>query len=267
MSLDKKLLIGFGTLAVLSLIIGFAVSNASAKAEVKAREIDQAHRQTVKAATVVESKKVEQAKAAAYAKVVADAKIKAEADLNTVPATGSLFDLSVTPNTEEARVAKVNGDKAVQDAIANQKKEIKESPDNSISVAPKPIVPEPVPLPVPSPVPGTNNTVVHGPLKLIADDSNHTYLGKLTTNKFDSESVSNEFGTYGSKFSSKSIYNEFGTYGGKFSQYSPFNEFTSKPPLIVDANGSIVGRLSVNKLVSGAISPYTIFDTLTNMGS
>jgi len=107
---------------------------------------------------------------------------------------------------------------------------------------------------------------IHGPLKLIADDSSHTYLGKLTTNKFDSESVFNEFGTYGNKFNSKSIYNEFGTFGGEFSQYSPFNEFTSKPPLIVDADGNIVGRLSVNKFVIGAISPYIIFDTLTKLG-
>lgn len=137
MNFGKKLLIGFGTLAVLSLIIGFAVSNASAKAEVKAREIDQAHRQTIKDAEVVQLK-VKQAgpcgvvepsleslsvdavlkvKQAERDKVIADAKPKA--DLNTVPATGSLFDLS---GTEEARITNANRNKAVQDAIANQKK-------------------------------------------------------------------------------------------------------------------------------------------------
>ena len=152
-SLVKKLLIGFGTLAVISLIIGFAVSNASAKAEVKAREIDQAHRQTVKDAAAVESKKVEQAKVAAYAKVVADAKIKAEADLNTIPATGHLFDLSVTPGTEEARIAKVNGDKVVQDIIANQKKT---TASNSTPVIPTPTIPTPT---LAAPIPVTSGVV------------------------------------------------------------------------------------------------------------
>lgn len=108
--------------------------------------------------------------------------------------------------------------------------------------------------------------ITQGPLKLIADDSKHTYLGKLTTNKFDPESVFNEFGTYGSKYSLKSIYNEFGTFGGEFSLYSPFNEFSISPPLIVNATGNTIGRLSVNKYVSGAISPYIIFDVLANMG-
>lgn len=150
MNFGKKLLIGIGTLAVISLIIGFAVSNASAKAEVKAREIDQAHRQTVKVAAVVESKKVEQAKTVAYAKVVADAKIEAETDLNTVPTTGHLFDLSVTPGTEEARIAKVNGDKVVQDIITNQNKA---TANNSTLIVPTPTIPTPkltTPIPVTS---------------------------------------------------------------------------------------------------------------------
>lgn len=114
--------------------------------------------------------------------------------------------------------------------------------------------------------PITADSVIHGPLKLIADDSKHTYLGMLTTNKFDTESVFNEFGTYGNKFNLKSIYNEFGTFGGEFSLYSPFNESTLSPPLIVDADGNTVGRLSVNKNVIGAVSPYIIFNILTELG-
>lgn len=102
-------------------------------------------------------------------------------------------------------------------------------------------------------------------LILIADDDKKTYLGRLTTNKFDSESIYNDFGTYGSKFSSNSIWNEFGSFGGKFSSYSPFNEFTSTPPLIVDGNGNIFGRLTVNKFVTGAISPYIIYNVLKEL--
>ena len=89
--------------------------------------------------------------------------------------------------------------------------------------------------------------------KIIAQDNKNTYLGKIT-NSFDSESIFNEFGTYGSEFSSNSIWNEFGTYGSEFSSYSPFNEFTSSPPLIIKS-GKIIGYLTANKSLQSSISP------------
>jgi hypothetical protein len=107
---------------------------------------------------------------------------------------------------------------------------------------------------------------ITGPLSLIADDGKYTYLGKLTTNKFDPDSIFNEFGRYGSKFSSTSIWNKFGTYGSPFSSFSPFNEFSVSPPMIIDGNHNIVGRLTVNKFVPGAISPYEIYGALLVLG-
>lgn len=101
-------------------------------------------------------------------------------------------------------------------------------------------------------------------LHLVAEDG--TYLGKLTTNEFDSDSIFNEFGTYGSKFSSKSIWNEFGTYGSMFSSQSAFNDFTFTPPYIVASDGTIYGRLTTNKFISGAISPYSIYAILLELG-
>ena len=89
--------------------------------------------------------------------------------------------------------------------------------------------------------------------KIIAQDDKNTYLGKIT-NSFNSESIFNEFETYGSEFSSNSIWNEFGTYGSEFSSYSPFNEFTSSPPLIIKG-GKIIGYLTANKFLQSSISP------------
>lgn len=53
-----------------------------------------------------------------------------------------------------------------------------------------------------------------------------TYLGNLNQNQFDPNSISNEFGRYGSKFSPDSVNNEFGKYGNPYSpQYSnPYGE-------------------------------------------
>ena len=57
------------------------------------------------------------------------------------------------------------------------------------------------------------------------------------TNEFDSDSIYNSYGEYGSKFRTNSIWNDFGTYGSKFSSDSAFNKYTSTPPVIVDNNG------------------------------
>jgi hypothetical protein len=52
--------------------------------------------------------------------------------------------------------------------------------------------------------------------RLYAPDG--TYLGNLNTNQFDPNSVSNQYGQYGSRYSPNSINNPFGQYG---SPYSP----------------------------------------------
>jgi len=83
---------------------------------------------------------------------------------------------------------------------------------------------------------------------LMAHDG--AYLGKLTSNDFDTDSLLNDFGPYGNEFSPKSIFNEFGTYGSEFSSQSPFNEFTSTPPRIF-VNGTLYGYLTVNDFVAG----------------
>ncbi|MFJ5625625.1 copper amine oxidase N-terminal domain-containing protein [Peribacillus loiseleuriae] len=104
---------------------------------------------------------------------------------------------------------------------------------------------------------------IEGELLLYAQDGK--YLGKLTTNVYDSESVFNTYGTYGSKYSSKSIFNEFGTYGSKYSSKSPFNEYASSPPLII-YNGELIGYLTINKYQNNAISPYGLYESLKKLG-
>jgi len=88
---------------------------------------------------------------------------------------------------------------------------------------------------------------------IIAQDSNNTFLGKVT-NSYDSQSIFNEFSTYGNEFSSKSIWNEFSTFGNEFNSNSPFNEFSSSPPMLIK-NREILGYLSANKSINASISP------------
>jgi hypothetical protein len=92
-----------------------------------------------------------------------------------------------------------------------------------------------------------------------------TYLGKLTTNEFDAESIFNEYGTYGSPYSSKSIWNEYGKYGSKYSNESAFNEYATKPPIIV-FDGEIIGYLTTNAYINSGISPYELYSWLEENG-
>lgn len=92
-----------------------------------------------------------------------------------------------------------------------------------------------------------------------------TFLGKLTTNAYDIDSIFNEYGTYGSEYQSKSIWNNYGTYGGEFSNQSPFNKFATEPPAIV-LDGKVIGYLSLNTTINGAVSPVGLESFLEDLG-
>lgn len=101
------------------------------------------------------------------------------------------------------------------------------------------------------------------PLKLYSSDG--TYLGELSTNRFASDSIYNEFGTYGSEYSSKSIWNEYGTYGSPYSNKSAFNSYAYDPPMIYSGS-AYMGRLTINSFLTDAISPFGLYDVLLELG-
>lgn len=81
-----------------------------------------------------------------------------------------------------------------------------------------------------------------------------TFLGKLNPNRFDRDSIFNQFGPYGNKFSPASIFNKFSNYGNQFSILSPYNKFTRTPPKVYVA-GKFVAHLTVNEILSPRINP------------
>ena len=91
---------------------------------------------------------------------------------------------------------------------------------------------------------------------IIADNGKNTYLGKISS-KYDSDSIFYQYGDYGSKYGNNSIWHQYGDYGSKYSQYSAFNRNTFSPPYIVK-NRTIIGRLTLNDSVPGAINPYLL---------
>lgn len=87
-------------------------------------------------------------------------------------------------------------------------------------------------------------------LMIFGGDDHDVYLGKLNASEYDSESIWNEYGSYGNSYSSTSIWNEYSSYGSDYSSYSPFNEYATYPPVIVDAQGNFYGYFTVNEYKS-----------------
>jgi hypothetical protein len=74
----------------------------------------------------------------------------------------------------------------------------------------------------------------------LIDGRSGKYLGNLSSNKFDRNSISNEYGRYGNKFSPDSVNNEYGRYGSRYSNSSANNPYASNPPQV--RGGSIGGN-------------------------
>lgn len=98
---------------------------------------------------------------------------------------------------------------------------------------------------------------------LVAADGQ--FLGILSSNKYLTESIMNEYGSYGSKYSSTSIFNQYSRYGNQYDQLSPFNQYSQTPPRIF-LRGNIVGYLSANRNLPNYLDPHKIFDFIYNNG-
>jgi hypothetical protein len=110
--------------------------------------------------------------------------------------------------------------------------------------------------------PSINQKIEQGESFLLANDGQ--YLGRLTMNKFDTESISNQYGSYGSKYRNTSIFNQYSSYGSAYSSLSPFNKYTSTPPIIY-LRGRKHALLTKNKyLGTNNIDPDDLFTWMEN---
>ena len=72
----------------------------------------------------------------------------------------------------------------------------------------------------------------------LRDRQTGKYLGNLSANPYDTNSVSNPYGRYGSEYSADSINNPYGKYGSQYSNDSPNNPYATNPPAIHGGDGS-----------------------------
>lgn len=66
------------------------------------------------------------------------------------------------------------------------------------------------------------------------------FLGVLSSNQYDPNSICNPNGSYGSSYSFTSIRNPSGIYGGTFGLYSPYNSYCLNPPAILYQNQKVL---------------------------
>jgi hypothetical protein len=83
------------------------------------------------------------------------------------------------------------------------------------------------------------------------------YLGRITANIYDQDSILNAYGPYGSQYSGTSIFNQYCPYGGLYGQFSPENPYSTTPPALF-LHGRRVGVVSANEYVQDRI-PYSSF--------
>jgi hypothetical protein len=87
------------------------------------------------------------------------------------------------------------------------------------------------------------------------------YLGDLSSNSLNPNSIFNDIGPYG-PLSPKSPRNSLGVYGSPISPYSATNPLATEAPRLYDREGNYRGKLSANPL-----DPDSISNTLGRYGS
>ncbi len=84
-------------------------------------------------------------------------------------------------------------------------------------------------------------------LMLFGGEGHKVYLGCISCSEYATDSVFNQYGTFGSRYSSTSIWNHYSEYGSAYSSWGACNPYATDPPVIVDLDGNFYGRLTLNE--------------------
>ncbi|MFQ5662849.1 MAG: hypothetical protein ACE5HL_03350 [Terriglobia bacterium] len=80
------------------------------------------------------------------------------------------------------------------------------------------------------------------------------FLGRITDNLYDRNSITNPYGPYGSPYSPTSIHNEYSIYANPYSALSMNNIYATNAPILYLA-GRERGRVTRNQFVHNRIDP------------
>lgn len=89
------------------------------------------------------------------------------------------------------------------------------------------------------------------------------FLGNVNRNRFDNNSLSNQYGPFGSRYGAESIFNKYSQYGSPYGSESPYNKFSTSPPIFVKG-GESLGYLTVNQYLTPRLDPDEFIRWLGN---
>ncbi len=96
---------------------------------------------------------------------------------------------------------------------------------------------------------------------LIAQD--RQFLGRINNNHYDTESIINQYGPFGSQYSSTSIHNAYSQYGSQYGAYSLNNPYCTQPPKLF-LNERFIGYITANQHITDRISAEAFLYALEN---
>ncbi len=93
--------------------------------------------------------------------------------------------------------------------------------------------------------------------------STHQFLGSISSNRYDSDSICNRYGNYGSKYSALSVLNRYANYGSQYSDVSAYNLRAEEPPILYLNNNEPIAVVSVSpKWGENGIHPGVLFGVI-----
>lgn len=90
------------------------------------------------------------------------------------------------------------------------------------------------------------------------------FLGFVNDKFYDSTSMCDVFGPFGSEFSSTSIFDSFSRYGSEFSDYSAFDDFANNPPILYEDDVA-VAYVSTNYYFFPRVDPFYLMHLLNEL--
>ena len=85
------------------------------------------------------------------------------------------------------------------------------------------------------------------------------FLGLISSDAYEPNSITSRYGSYGSEYSHTSIFNDYGNYGGTYSLQSPFNSSATMPPVIIQ-NSKAIAYLTTNPNLKPSINPHLLIE-------
>ena len=117
---------------------------------------------------------------------------------------------------------------------------------------------------------GTDSSGGSTKVLLFGGEDHRTFLGCLNCPPGAQDSVYTLGGVHGSRATAESVWNKAGEFGSVSSQYSACNPYASDPPVIVEEDGTYLGRLTLNRYHSqiGTGTRYYgwLHDSVCNQG-